>query len=224
MKTAVVTGANRGLGRECVKQLADLGYRVLATCRTPPGGEGGGARVQWFTVDVSDPNSILDFANQLKQSGTTVDCLINNAGIHYDTFQNTVTANFDIVGEALSVNTIGPWRMVQALHPVLRRGGGGRIVNVSSASGSFVESWPGTPAYAVSKAALNMLTLKMSHDLADHRILVNAVCPGWVRTRMGGQDAPRNVTEGATSILWAVTIPDDGPSGGFFRDGQPLPW
>ncbi len=98
------------------------------------------------------------------------------------------------------------------------------MVNVSSASGSFVESWPGTPAYAVTKAGLNMLTLKLSADLASDKILVNAVCPGWVRTRMGGQEAPRSVEEGARSILWAALLPDDGPTGGFFRDGERLPW
>jgi NAD(P)-dependent dehydrogenase (short-subunit alcohol dehydrogenase family) len=225
MKIAVVTGANRGLGRECVRQLADRGYRVYATSRKPAEGQaGGGAQVRWERVDVSDASSIQRFAAQLAAEDITVDCLINNAGIHYDTYQSTLTADFDIVGEALAVNALGPWRMVKALYPLFRKGGGGRVVNVSSASGSFVESWPGTPAYAVSKAALNMLTLKMSHDLAADRILVNAVCPGWVRTLMGGEDAPRSVSEGADSILWATDLPDDGPTGGFFRDGEPLPW
>ena len=234
MKTAIVTGANRGLGLEIVRQLAEQNMRVLLTSRTEAGADplaiGGGAmqvergEVIFHQLDVADPLSIQSFADYVRTEIGTIDVLINNAGIHYDTFQNALTADFQIVQEAWQVNTLGPWRLIQALYPYLRKGGGGRVVNVSSASGSFVDSWPGTPAYAVTKAALNMLTLKMAADLADDKILVNAVCPGWVRTRMGGQDAPRNVEEGARSILWAALLADGGPTGGFFRDGERLPW
>ncbi|MEM9528761.1 MAG: SDR family NAD(P)-dependent oxidoreductase, partial [Bacteroidota bacterium] len=153
-----------------------------------------------------------------------LDVLINNAGIHYDTFQSTLNADFSIVEEALRVNTLGPWRISKSLLPMLRESPAGRIVNVSSSSGSFVDSWPGTPAYSISKAGLNMLTLKMAADLADSPIKVNAVCPGWVRTRMGGQEAPRGVAQGAASIIWAALIDDGGPNGGFFRDGEAISW
>ena len=230
MKIAVVTGANRGLGEEVVSQLARAGYTVVLTSRNPDGGGAAGAmdtgkgKVMYHQLDVADGQSIGELTNYLTDTFGTIDVLINNAGIHYDTFQSTLTADFSIVEEAWRVNTLGPWRLTKALYPILRKGGGGRIVNVSSASGSFVDSWPGTPAYAVTKAALNMLTVKLATDLADDKILVNAVCPGWVRTRMGGAEAPRSVAEGARSIIWAATIEDDGPSGGFFRDGQPLPW
>ncbi|WP_420460705.1 SDR family NAD(P)-dependent oxidoreductase [Neolewinella sp.] len=228
MKTAIVTGANRGLGLEVVRQLAGQGVRVLLTSRTEAGAAGAmqveAGEIIYHQLDIADPESIQSFANYVRTDIGTVDVLINNAGIHYDTFQNTLTADFHIVEEAWQVNTLGPWRLIQAIYPQLRKGGGGRVVNVSSASGSFVESWPGTPAYAVTKAALNMLTLKLSADLANDKILVNAVCPGWVRTRMGGQNAPRSVEEGAHSILWAALLPDDGPTGGFFRDGERLPW
>ena len=230
MKTAIVTGANRGLGLETVRQLAGQGMRVFLTSRSKEGGGAAGAmqlergEVVFHRLDVADPLSIQSFAVYVGTKIGTIDILINNAGIHYDTFQNTLTADFGIVEEAWQVNTLGPWRLTQALYPHLRKGGGGRVVNVSSASGSFVDSWPGTPAYAVTKAALNMLTLKMAADLADDKILVNAVCPGWVRTRMGGQDATRSVEEGARSILWAALLADGGPTGGFFRDGERLPW
>lgn len=235
MRTAVVTGANRGLGREVVRQLAAEGFRVILTSRTQgSGAEAAGAitsgeadlpgEILYHQLDVTDGQSIEAFLEYVATQVGTIDVLVNNAGIHYDTFQSTLTADFTIVEEAWRVNTLGPWRLSKALYPYLVKGGGGRIVNVSSASGSFVESWPGTPAYAVTKTALNMLTLKLSSDLADDKILVNAVCPGWVRTRMGGADATRSVEEGARSIVWAALLPDDGPTGGFFRDGESLPW
>lgn len=230
MKTAIVTGANRGLGKEIVKQLLAEGFRVVSTSRSQRGAGHAGAiksgkEPLWHhQLDVADTNSISTLREYLAGQFGTIDVLINNAGIHYDTFQNTLNADFTVVEEAWQVNTLGPWRLTKALYPLMRKGGGGRIINVSSASGSFVDSWPGTPAYSVTKAALNMLTLKLSADVAADKILVNAVCPGWVRTRMGGQDAPRSVAEGARSILWAALLPDDGPTGGFFRDGEPLPW
>lgn len=226
----VVTGANRGIGRELVRQLAEQGHRVVLTSRTEQGQDiaqqhqRAGAQVKYHQLDVADGQSIHELADWLRTTYGTIDVLINNAGIHYDTFQTTLTADFSIVEEAWRVNTLGPWRLSKALYPLLRKGGGGRIVNVSSASGSFVHSWPGTPAYAMTKAALNMLTVKMAHDAADDSILVNAVCPGWVRTDMGGAEADRSVAEGAASVLWAVHLPDDGPSGGFFRDGERLEW
>ncbi len=230
MKIAVVTGANRGLGKEVVRQLAAAGRRVVLTSRNE-----GGARVAeayrkegldviFHPLDVTDERSITELVDFLRGRFETIDVLVNNAGIHYDTYQSTLNADFSIVEEAWRVNALGPWRLSKALFPLIRKGGGGRIVNVSSASGSFVDSWPGTPAYAVTKAALNMLTLKLSADAAADAVLVNAVCPGWVKTDMGGVEAPREVAEGARSIVWAALIDDDGPTGGFFRDGQPLPW
>ncbi|MBB4078328.1 NAD(P)-dependent dehydrogenase (short-subunit alcohol dehydrogenase family) [Lewinella aquimaris] len=230
MKIAVVTGANRGLGLEVVRQLAKLGYRVLLTSRTESGAgiarelQGQGMDVAYHQLDVADGQSIGEFAQFLRERHPVIDVLINNAGIHYDRHQTTLTADFSIVNEAWQVNTLGPWRLSKALYPLLRKGGGGRIVNVSSASGTIADSWPGTPAYAVTKAALNMLTVKLAADVAEEKILVNAVCPGWVQTDMGGPDAPRTVAQGAASIVWAAEIDDDGPTGGFFRDGAPLPW
>ncbi len=230
MKIAVVSGANRGLGKEVVHQLARNGLRVILTSRTESGREVAAEfqnqhlDVAYHQLDVTDGQSISELSEFLRETYGTIDILINNAGIHYDTFQNTLTADFGVVQEAFQVNTLGPWRLTKALYPLIRKGGGGRIVNVSSSSGSFVESWPGTPAYAITKAGLNMLTVKMAADMAADKILVNAVCPGWVRTDMGGEKAPRSVEEGASSIVWAALIEDNGPTGGFFKDGEAVAW
>ena len=204
--------------------------RVVLTSRTESGKEvaeafrAEGLEVDYHQLDVADGQSIAELTDYLRDTYGTIDVLVNNAGIHYDTYQTTLDADFNVVQEAFAVNTLGPWRLSKALYPLLRKGGGGRIVNVSSSSGSFVESWPGTPAYAVTKAGLNMLTVKMAADMAEDKILVNAVCPGWVRTRMGGEEATRSTAEGAQSIVWAATLDDDGPSGGFFKDGKPVSW
>ncbi|MTB51311.1 SDR family NAD(P)-dependent oxidoreductase [Lewinella sp. W8] len=242
-KIALVTGANRGIGRAAALGLADKGCRVLVTSRSPAGKavaeeiNGRGGQAHFYQLDVANPESIATVMEAIARDHGRLDILINNAGIHYDTFQNTMTADFAIVEEAWRVNTLGPWRMTKAAYPLLRRSpgrargsrpfvadAGARVVNVSSSSGSFEDSWPGTPAYSVSKAALNMLTLKMAADLKEDGILVNAVCPGWVRTDMGGAAAPRSPEEGAASVLWAAFIPDNGPTGGFFRDGEPVSW
>lgn len=230
MKTALVTGANRGLGKETARQLARKGFKVILTSRSEAGRtvaaelRAAGHEVDFHQLDVANGQSIAELTDYLTEHYDHLDVLINNAGIHYDTFQNTLNADFSIVEEALRVNTLGPWRVSKALMPLLKKSSGGRIVNVSSSSGSFADSWPGTPAYSVSKGALNMLTLKMAADLEGSKVKVNSVCPGWVRTAMGGEDAPRDVSEGAASIVWAALIPEDGPSGGFFRDGEEVSW
>lgn len=230
MKIALVTGANRGLGRETVRQLATQNFTVYLTSRSAAGEaaaaelRAAGHDVRFHQLDVANGQSIAELSEFLRDTHDHLDVLINNAGIHYDTFQNTLNADFSIVEEAIMVNTLGPWRVTKALFSLLKAAPAGRIVNVSSSSGSFADSWPGTPAYSISKAALNMLTVKMAADLAETAVKVNAVCPGWVRTAMGGQDAPRDVSEGAASILWAALIGEDGPSGGFFRDGEAISW
>ena len=151
------------------------------------------------------------------------DVLVNNAAILYDTGARAVTADLGTVRRAMETNVLGAWATAQALLPLLRRSPHGRIVNVSSEAGSIGGMTGGTPAYAVSKAALNALTRLLAGELRRDRILVNAVCPGWVATDMGGAGG-RPVSDGAAGIVWAATLPDDGPTGGFFRDGRPLPW
>ncbi|MGK5441097.1 SDR family NAD(P)-dependent oxidoreductase [Micromonospora sp. URMC 105] len=146
------------------------------------------------------------------------------AGIHYDTGQDPAGADVAVVREAFEVNALGALRVCQAVLPLMRhRAPGRRIVNVSSGAGSLSTMGAGTPAYAISKAALNAVTRLFAAQLASDGILVNSVCPGWVATDMGGRGG-RPVAEGAAGVLWAVDLPDDGPTGGFFRDGRPVPW
>jgi NAD(P)-dependent dehydrogenase (short-subunit alcohol dehydrogenase family) len=168
-------------------------------------------------LDVTDDESIAALVAELDG----VDVLVNNAGVLYDTWQTPSTADLEQVREALEVNLLGAWRVTQAMLPLMRAGG--RIVNVSSGAGALAGMGAGTPAYGVSKAALNALTLKFAGELRGRGILVNAACPGWVATDMGGSGG-RPVEQGAASILWAVDLPDDGPTGGFFRDGRRLDW
>ncbi|MGY1671759.1 SDR family NAD(P)-dependent oxidoreductase [Geodermatophilus sp. SYSU D00710] len=224
---AVVTGANRGIGREVVARLAARGVTTVLGSRDEARGRdaarGMTGPVVVRQLDVADPASVEALASWLRIEHGGVDVLVNNAAVHYDTWQTAVDADLGVVAEALAVNVVGAWRMAVALAPLLRPGG--RLVNVSSGAGSFGETngAGGAPAYSVSKAALDMLTVKLAADLRRRRVLVNAVCPGWVATDMGGAGG-RPVADGAASVLFAVDVGDDGPSGGFFRDGRPIPW
>ncbi len=152
-----------------------------------------------------------------------LDVLVNNAAIHYDSGQSVLTADLKIVREALDTNLVGAWRLAQMAAVFMRRQRYGRIVNVSSEAGALHEMRAHAPAYRASKLALNGLTLMMADELRRSDVLVNAICPGWVATDMGGRGG-RPVPEGAAGIVWAATLPDDGPTGGFFRDGRPLEW
>ncbi|HEX6625097.1 MAG TPA: SDR family oxidoreductase [Pyrinomonadaceae bacterium] len=230
-KVALVTGANRGIGLEVTRQLARLGYAVILGARDAASGEKAarplaeeGWRVVPKRLDVTEQASIDDVRRWAEESFGKLDVLVNNAAILYDSWQRAVGADLKVVREAVETNTLGPWRMCEAFIPLLRRSGHGRIVNVSSESGSLAGMGGGTPAYAVSKVALNALTRMLADELRGAGVLVNSVCPGWVATEMGGPDAPRTVGEGAASVVWAATLPDAGPTGGFFRDGEPLPW
>jgi NAD(P)-dependent dehydrogenase (short-subunit alcohol dehydrogenase family) len=153
----------------------------------------------------------------------SLEVLINNAAVHYDSNQRVLTADLQIVREALETNVIGAWRVAQLAAEFMRRRRHGRIVNVSSEAGAFHSLHAGAPAYRTSKAALNALTVMMADALRSSGVLVNAACPGWVATDMGGPGG-RPVADGAAGIVWAATLPDDGPTGGFFRDGQPIAW
>ncbi len=215
MPVALVTGGNRGLGLEVCRQLSARGYDVVMGSRDVERGRAAGLDVDVRQLDVADPESIA--ALRLDRC----DVLVNNAAIDYDTWQRAGTADLRVVEEALEVNLLGAWRMTQALLPLLRASAHGRVVNVSSGAGSITTMTGGPPAYSVSKAALNALTRLLAADLRP--ILVNAVCPGWVATDMGGPGG-RPVSEGAAGIVWAATLPDDGPTGGFFRDGRPIAW
>jgi NAD(P)-dependent dehydrogenase (short-subunit alcohol dehydrogenase family) len=227
---ALVTGANRGIGLEVCRQLAQQGFVVALGARDQQKGERAvaqlaneGLQVQFQQLDVEDQRSIDAAQHAVEGQWGRLDVLVNNAAILYDTWQRALNADLHQVHQALQTNTIGPWRMAQAFVPLLRRSEHGRIVNVSSEAGSLSSMGSGTPAYNVSKTALNAVTRMLAADLHGTGILVNAVCPGWVATDMGGAGG-RPVAQGAASVMWAVTIPPNGPTGGFFRDGKPLPW
>jgi NAD(P)-dependent dehydrogenase (short-subunit alcohol dehydrogenase family) len=230
-RIALVTGANRGIGFEVCRQLAVKGFIVLLTARDAEKAKAAAdalktaGRFKPLVLDVDDPKIIGKAAAEVANQYQQLDVLINNAGINYDTWETVENADINgTVIETITTNLLGPWRVCQAFLPLLRKSRAGRIVNVSSESGSLAEMGAGPPAYQVTKAALNALTRTLAGELHSSRILVNSVCPGWVATDMGGAGAPRSVTEGAAGIVWATTLPDDGPNGGFFRDGKPLPW
>ena len=222
---SLVTGANRGIGREVCRQLAELGHIVILTARDA-GAAAEAARAvdaEARQLDVTDPASVARAARWTQDRYGKLDVLVNNAAITYDTWQRAVTADLAVVREAAETNLYGPWLMVQEFLPLLRNSDHPRIVNVSSEAASLASMGGGTPAYTASKVALNALTRMLADELGRDRVLVNTVCPGWVATDMGGPGG-RPVAEGAASVVWAATLPDSGPTGGFFRDGRPLPW
>lgn len=225
---ALVTGGNRGLGLEVSRQLAARGYRVLLGARDLDAGASaaaaiGGANVRAVRLDVASDVDVEHCRTLVERDYGRLDVLVNNAAVHYDSTQTVLTADLRIVREALETNVIGAWRVAQMGAPLMRRQRHGRIVNVSSEAGAFHDLRADAPAYRASKAALNALTVMMADALRGSGVLVNAVCPGWVATDMGGPGG-RPVAEGAAGIVWAATLPDDGPTGGFFRDGRPLDW
>ena len=229
-RLALVTGGNRGIGFEVCRQLAARDFTVVLTTRDAAKAKtaarqlGNVGTVEALVLDVADARSIEKAAAEIATRYDRLDVLINNAGINYDTWETAASADIDgTVAETIRTNLLGPWRVCQAFLPLLRKSRAARIVNVSSEAGSLARMGAGPPAYQITKAALNALTRTLAGELRDAGILVNAVCPGWVATEMGGAGG-RPVTEGAAGIVWAATLPDNGPTGGFFQDGKPLPW
>jgi NAD(P)-dependent dehydrogenase (short-subunit alcohol dehydrogenase family) len=227
---ALVTGGNRGIGLEVCRQLGEHGYMVILTARDEAKGRAAaeplrraGIDVHVQRLDVADERSVKEAAQAVERDIGRLDVLVNNAGILYDTWQRAASADLQTVRQAFETNTLGPWRVTGAFLPLLRQSSHGRIVNVSSGAGALDSMDGETPAYAMSKAALNVLTMMLAAELRPFRILVNAVCPGWVATDMGGTGG-RPVRDGAASVVWAATLPDGAPTGGFFRDGKPIPW
>lgn len=232
---AVVTGAYRGIGLATCRALAERGYAVVLTARREaPGREAaealrraGHAAIHFQPLDVTDGASIERLARFIEETFGRLDCLVNNAGIFPDPDPASEAASiFAADAEALrtgfETNTIAPLRLCQALIPLMR--GEGRVVNVSSGMGQLQEMNGRCPGYRLSKTALNAVTRIFADELRGTGVKVNSVCPGWVRTEMGGAEAPRSPEEGARGIVWAATLPADGPSGGLFRDGEPISW
>ena len=224
-RVVVVTGANRGLGREIARQCAARGDTVVLGSRDLDAGRLAAREIGAvpMALDVTDPVGLAAAAQEVERAVGHVDVLVNNAAVHYDTWQDAIAVDLAIVREAIETNVLGAWQATLAFLPLLRRSAHPRVVMVSSEGGSLASMGGGTPAYSVSKAALNALTRVLAGDLRRDGVLVNAVCPGWTATDMGGPGG-RPVAEGARSVLWAVDLLDGGPTGTFTRDGQPLRW
>jgi len=232
-RVAVVTGANRGIGLEICRQLARRGgIRVVLTARNETKGKAAtgqlrdeGLEVDFHELDVTSEQSVKTFAGWLEGTCNRCDILVNNAGIAVDPrgsrFLDSRPATYR---QTLDTNFFGPLLLTQALLPLMKRDRYGRIVNISSGQGQLADMGVGTPAYRISKTALNALTCVIAAELTGSGILVNSMCPGWVKTDMGGPGAPRTVQQGADTAIWLATLPDDGPSGGFFRERRPIAW
>ena len=224
-RTALVTGANRGIGFAAARQLARAGLDVVLTARGAEAGRAAAAElgVRFEQLDVASNESVRECAQRLERDGIAVDVLVNNAGVLQSGGILDVTD--DLVRNTLEVNLLGPLRSAQAFLPGMIDRGYGRVVNVSSGAGSVTEAGAYSPAYSISKAALNMLTRQLAFAAEGHGdVKVNAMCPGWVRTDMGGRSAPRSPEEGVDTLVWLATLPADGPTNGFFRDRRPAAW
>ena len=233
----LVTGAAHGLGRAVAAQLAGQGHRVLISARdgekaARAADELGDAVSALQALDISDPASVQAAAEVVTADPGRLDVLVNNAAAYVDWAETVTGADLDAAHTVMETNLFGTWRLTQALLPLLRNSPAARIVNVSSGAGSHGDPAFGLTArggaaatYGISKAALNALTATLATELAGTGILVNAVCPGLTATYPGAEAmGARPVDESARGVVWAATLPADGPSGGFFRDTQPLPW
>lgn len=236
-EVALVTGAGHGIGFEVVRQLAERGMTVMLTARDKKKGQaatreltGGGLDVHFLRLDIADPISVQAAASQVEEVYGKLDVLVNNAAAYADWSETASSADLAHSQEVINTNLFGAWRTVQAFLPLLKKSEHARVVNVSSGAGSHGEpqfglaSSPTVASYGVSKAALNALTVKLAGELKAG-ILVNSVDPGLTATAPGMEKmGARPVPEGAASVVWAATLSKSGPTGGFYRDGEPLPW
>ena len=230
-RVALVSGANRGLGLEITRQLAAEGVTVLLGARNSLAGEKAarqlrrdGSTVMAVPLDVTSIDDIRALVARIERDYGRLDILVNNAGAYFDVDNEVSSVSMDIVRQALETNLLGAWQLTEAMLPLMQRHGYGRVVNVSSGCGAIESDGAACPAYRVSKAALNSHTRMLAMELQGSGILVNAVCPGWVATDMGGHGG-RPVAEGAAGIVWAATLPlRPAITGGFFRDRVRIDW
>lgn len=236
-KIAVVTGANRGIGFGVAKALAQKGFHVILTSRDVQKGQkatedlsSAGLDVSYFKLDVIDEEDIKKLYHHIKSKFNRIDVLINNAGVlvtghggslHED---SALKASSSGLRKSFEVNTIGPFLMCQYFIPLMIENNFGRIVNVGSKMGQLSSMGTGAPGYRLSKLALNGVSLLFANELKSYNILINTGSPGWVKTDMGGPNAPRTIEEGIQNILWLATLPDGGPSGLYFEDMKQGEW
>ena len=225
---ALITGASRGIGREVARQLAARGDRVIVTSRDTDAASRAakeiGPRAVGHVLDTSDSRSIDAMVRFVEREIGALDVLVNNAAILLDEGKSIVDVEPREFEETWRVNTLGPFLMTKRLAPLLRKSRHGRVVNVSSGAGQLSSMTGYAPSYSTSKAALNAITILFANALRRDGVLVNCADPGWVRTDMGGRAAPRNVEQGADTIVWLATLPDDGPTGGFFYERKQIAW
>jgi NAD(P)-dependent dehydrogenase (short-subunit alcohol dehydrogenase family) len=231
IKTAVVTGANRGIGLEVCRQLAVLGHRVILASRDEARGQAAAAglgktpeEVICHPLDVASLESVLRLRDLVAERYGAADVLVNNAAILTDRAGRVLEVPVEKFRENLETNTLGALMLCQAFVPLMLERGYGRVVNVSSDAGQVENMVDDMPAYRLSKIALNGLTLMLADRLRGTNVLVNAAHPGWVRTDMGGPHAAVGLEQGASGIVWLATLPEGGPNGGLFHDGRPMPW
>jgi NAD(P)-dependent dehydrogenase (short-subunit alcohol dehydrogenase family) len=238
-RVALVTGANRGIGYAIARGLAERGMTTVLAVREPDKGaaacsnlQGQGLDAHFELLDVTDEKSIRTAVTHIQDRFERLDILVNNAGILIDGDANALNVSQGVVVKTLQTNVLGPLTLCQHCIPLMESGGYGRIVNMASTLGSLTEMADpesglagfGSPAYRLSKAALNAVTTLVAKEVRDANILINSVCPGWVRTDMGGEQAPLTAEQGADTPLWLATLPDGGPSGGFFSERRQIPW
>ena len=236
-KLAVVTGANKGIGYEVSKQLAKKGFKVILTSRDVEKGKAAakilqddGLDIFPYQLDVTNQESINKLKEFVQVYFGKLDVLINNAGVFLDpsgkedNSASVFNADIETLRKTVETNTFGPFLMCQAFIPLMQNNNYGRVVNISTGMGQLAEMDAGWPAYRISKTALNAVTKVFASELKGSNVLVNSVCPGWVRTDMGGPNAPKSVEQAAETIIWLATLPFNGPSGGFFRERRSLLW
>ncbi|HEX2842634.1 SDR family oxidoreductase [Hyphomicrobium sp.] len=234
-RTALVSGANRGIGFEIVRGLARLGVLAVIGARDTKDGmvaaeklQSEGLDVPVVQLDVDRDGSAAEAVAEVQRLYGRLDIIVNNAAILIDEPGGFKASLFDLKADTMrrtfETNVIGPVRLIQAAAPVMRAQEYGRIVNISSTAGQLSEMGSGYPAYRMSKAALNALTRIAAAELNGANIKVNSMCPGWVKTDMGGTNAERTPEEGADTAVWLATLPDEGPTGGFFKDRKPIAW
>src|ERR1039458_9042155 len=229
-KIALVTGANKGIGYEIGRQLGEKGYHVLVGARKADAGkqaaaslQKGGVSAEFVEIDVSDPASIQKAAKGVAAQFDHLDVLVNNAGIMQDE-KNVTEVTEDVFLRTLTTNPLGPLRVTQAFLPLLAKSSLASVINLSSGLGQLNDMGDTYPAYSISKTALNAVTRQFAAALHDKGISVNSVCPGWVKTDMGGANAPRTVQQGADTVTWLATEAPRDLTGQFLRDRKLIPW